>query len=54
MCALRETFEETGLLLGINAKTERKVVLTDAKEMVGGKSLGEWREDIQKDPSKVM
>ena len=53
VCALRETFEETGLLLGFEPKTERKMVLSDARETVKGKTLAQWREEIQKDPSNV-
>jgi len=54
LTALRETFEETGLLIATEGTGGVPVVIQDENSTVGNKALKDWRLDIQKDPSKVM
>ena len=53
ICALRETFEESGILIA-NDDNGKDIVLSNPNEHIGGEfsTLGEWRSSVYKDPSK--
>jgi len=53
ICALRETFEESGVLIA-NDDKGKEMVLSNPNEHIGGEfsTLGEWRRNVYKDPSK--
>ena len=55
LCALRETFEESGILIA-NDDTGKEVVLSNPDEQIGGKhvTLKEWRKHVYKDPKQFV
>lgn len=55
ICSLRETFEESGLLL-VRDENGRKVTLSNPNDHIGGEhsTLGEWREQVNKNEEKFL
>ena len=55
LCALRETFEESGILIA-NDESGNEVVLSNPDEHIGGKyaTLHEWRNNVYKDPQNFQ
>ena len=55
LCALRETFEESGILIA-NDESGKEVVLSNPDEHIGGKyaTLQEWRNQVYKDPQNFL
>ena len=57
ICALRETFEESGLLIANDDSNDgEQVVLSNPNEHIGGEftTLREWRKNVHNDASNFI
>lgn len=54
ICAIRETFEESGLLIATKRPSDRNNLSVSGSLLADNKDLGIWRERVHKDPYNFL